>query len=417
MKINSKKYYNAGFMLAVLFLVGICCQATVEAYTVDRTVTVSTSATKLVTPSAVLDNFDNAASINAWGCPAGIFGTNATCALSYVSGSSAYSGKSLKLTYDVSTTNSYAGYYSILGSSNFLKDYKSVSFWVKGAKGGELFKVELKVNLDPADANRDHAMVYVTSCLTGGVSSTQWKKVTIPFDNFANISNWSSAKELAITFENSQSSTNASPLQSAIYIDDITFNTAIPAAVRIGYFDDKVPIDSLGGNILAGASSGGAASAFSFASDTGPSATGKYSLKFDFSGLSNSTQYVYLSLPVGGGLDNWQKISHDFSKYTAISFYIYGSNNLNGVQVELHDFKGQGTGEPFFKIPFGSSTSEQFGSFGKTRKKYTIPFTSFENYSSVAVDPSKIAEVVFSLDFWNTNTTSGTYYIDEIQFE
>lgn len=413
-------------ILAVIIMIG--AGGAVSGYTPigGGAARVETKGVIPLTPGAVLDDFNAASTKNLWNDLTEVFSSRsgtppvatASCAASFTDdpatryGSSGYS---LKLDYNVTQSGSYSGYYSMLGGGG-LGAYKSVSFRVKGNAGGELFKVEFKVNLNPEDAVKNHGAVYVTDYLDGGVT-TDWKQVTIPLDNFANISDWSSAVEFVVTFENSQSSTNGSPLQSAIYLDDITFNTAKPVSIRIDYFDDKVAIDSLGGNLWAGGSQTGGTGAFSYVPDAGPNGIGKYSLRFDYGGLSDSTRWSALSFPVGGGDDAWKKIPHDFSGYTAISFYVYGSEEKNGIKVELHDFKGQGAGEPFKSIPAGGEISDPMGPFGKTWKKYTIPFTSFKNYSAVAVDPARIAEISFSLDYWNTVPAAGSVYLDEIQFE
>ena len=412
-------------VLVLLIIIG--AGGAVSGYTpIGGATSVKTQGIIPLTPGPIFDNFDTASARNLWNDLTEVFSSRsgnppaatASCTATFTDDPAiryGASGYSLKLDYNVTQSGSYAGYYSMLGGGG-LSAYKSVSFRVKGSAGGELFKVEFKVNLDPKNANKDHGAVYVTDYLDGGVT-TDWKQVTIPLDNFANISDWSSAAEFVVTFENSQSSANGSPLAGIVYLDDIVFNTAKPPAIRIDYFDDKVAIDSLGGNLWAGGSDTGGTGEFSYLEDTGPNGTGKYSLQFHYGGLQNNTRWSAFSLPVGGGSDAWQKIQHDFSGYTAISFYVYGSEEKNGIQVELHDFKGQGLGEPFKRIPFGGEISDPSGPFGKVWKKYTIPFTGFKNYSAVALDPAKIAEVVFSVDYYNTGPATGYIFLDEIQFE
>ena len=423
MKRPFKTIHIFGFILAALVIV---FQQDTGSAATDNTVSVSGTAVKSVTPGPLLDDFRYALPMNVWSCQTGTFVSqigdppvaNAACAVSYTNDpliTHGGTGNSLRLEYNVNAAGSYAGYVSKLGLSS-LADYKSVSFWVRGTKGKELFKAELKVNLIPSDANRDHGAVYATSYIAEAEVSTDWKQVIIPLDNYANISNWSSATEFVITFEKSQSSLNGSPTQSVIYLDDITFDTASPSAVRIDYFDDLVPIDSLGGNLWAGGG-GGATASFSIVPDSGPLGTGKYSLQFTFDGLLvNNTRWAAFSLPVGGGADGVQKIQHNFQGYSAISFYIRGLNSKNGVKVELHDFINPG--QAYFVIPNSGDIVDQFGPFGTEWKKYIIPFSSFKNDSGVGLTSNNtIAEIVFSMDYWHTNTAGTTYFIDQIQFE
>jgi len=371
-----------------------------------------------ITPGPILDNFSADSALNKWNGATGVFGSilTETTNPGYCTRSWDPSAQAIRLDYDVRNVKSYSGYSSKMGGGS-LNGYLSVSFWVKGTKGGEIFKAEFKAKLATADPDRDHAAVYVTAYLDAGVSATEWRQVTIPLNNFANISDWSSISEFAITFENSQSSVTGAPLQSAIYIDNIVFNTSAPPLIRIGYFNDKIPIDSLGGNLWAGSSGGGATASFLFQPDAGPLLTGKNSLRFDFVGLSDSTKWAAVSFPVGGGADGIKKIAHNFGAYSAISFYIRGSNAVNGVKVELHDFKGQGAGEPFFLIPYSGNISDTFGAFGTGWKKYRIPFSSFKNFSGVGLDFTRIAEIAFSVDYWNSPVLDLTFNIMYVQFE
>ena len=181
----------------------------------DQTKDVSASGTVPFSPGPLLDDF-RGAGVNLWRIGTGTFKSKPPaqkaegfCIASYADNPGTTfgrSGYSLKLDYDVSNFvientkyyGSFSGYYSKLGGAN-ISSYKYLSFWVKGAAGGEYFKVELKNNV--ANANRNHAAVYVTDYLDGGVTN-DWQKVTIPLDAFANINNWTSIKEMSDADDN-----------------------------------------------------------------------------------------------------------------------------------------------------------------------------------------------------------------------
>lgn len=141
----------------------------------------STNATIPLTPGPLLDDFTAGEGVNVWrgatytisSDPAVPPPADAVCNASFTNDSAIVygsAGKSLQLTYNVSRANSYAGYVSNLGGAS-TASYNYLSFWVKGAAGGEFFKITLSSN--SADANRNKASVYITDYLQGGVT-TSW---------------------------------------------------------------------------------------------------------------------------------------------------------------------------------------------------------------------------------------------------
>ncbi len=162
----------------------------------------------------VMDNFNEASKRSTIGGFTGTFGgTGGFCLESYQKGSSAGSGEDngsvLKLVYNVN--NGYAGYYSKLNSIDLTK-YHKVTFNVKGAKGGEVFEIELG---DGTAAFK----VDIRDFLPYGASTT-WQKVSIPLKAFADVKNWSKMKgNFAIVFEQYL----GTPTNSTLYVDNIIF--------------------------------------------------------------------------------------------------------------------------------------------------------------------------------------------------
>lgn len=399
-----------------------------SAYTpVSSTVSISTQGTIPLTPGPVLDNFNTNTSTNSWNSSTGTFASTTPVGSCVTSWNAA--DQSLKLTYNVTTANSYAGYFSHMGGGS-LAGYTAVSFYVRGESGGEFFKVELKNTgtskyLDAREGTnyyRNTASVYINDFLDGGVT-TSWRKVTIPFKSFANLDGVSSMKELVFTFESSQSGTNGSPKQGAIYIDTIAFENISVPAVKIEAAGDKVLVDSLGGNMGVTPPERGS---LSFAPLTDASHTCTNALKFNFD-VSAVGSYAAAYFIFGGGYtDNtvekpdkggWIKVPQDFSAYNYITFWARGesdTSNPTGFKVELHDFTGIGTGEPFYVITPGASNH-----LTATWQKYSIPLSSFKDWDSTVLNKSVVAELTFTIEYWNTpgGKEIGAMYIDDVQFE
>jgi Carbohydrate binding domain (family 11) len=162
-----------------------------------------------------MDNFNASSKQNSLGGFTGTFGgTGGFCLESYQKGSAFGAGEDgggniLKLVYNVN--NGYAGYYSKLNNVDLTK-YHRVTFAVKGAKGGEVFEIELG---DGSVSSK----VDIRDYLPYGASTT-WQKVSIPFKAFTEVRNWQKMKgNFAIVFEQYL----GTPTNSTLYVDSINF--------------------------------------------------------------------------------------------------------------------------------------------------------------------------------------------------
>lgn len=166
---------------------------------------------------AYVDDFNTGAKPNSMGGDLGAFDFQPTdfsqaCTEAYDSGvKHGDSGFSMRLDYDVDSTNpAFNGYWTKLNGFN-ASDYNKVVFWVKGdANKGytTTFKVELK------NDQGEKGEYYVTG-VTG-----DWTKIEVPLDRFAGITNLSSLSEFVIVFEDRI----ASVKDGTIWIDDIYFS-------------------------------------------------------------------------------------------------------------------------------------------------------------------------------------------------
>lgn len=439
---NMKTLHKNIFIIGIVLVVAITSQTNMALAVTDRTVSVAGTATKPVTPGPLLDDFRYAVPLNIWSVGTGTFSssqlvtppTNEICTASYINDANAYSGYSMKLDYNVSALNSYAGYSSQLAAQP-LNGYTAVSFYVKGAAGGEFFKIQLKNNSEasytytnPYDGNdhtnyyRNDAAVYITDHLDGGVT-TNWQKVTIPLHNFANLDNFSSMKEFVIVFENAQSNTNGSLKYGTIYIDDIKFENIPVTAVRVDPFGDKLGVCALGGGIGTGVGDGAseALNKSSFSALTNEFSPFANGLKIEY---DVDTGFAYTFLVFGGGNDfkklpaitgmekpdkaGWIPVPHDFSAYTKLTFRIRATSttkNPEKIKVELVDnadvprgveVKNITTSWTYYSIPLDG----------------TLLNPGFEN-----LDKSSIKQLTFVFENWRVADKSGVILVDSIQFE
>ncbi|MDP8263765.1 MAG: glucoamylase family protein [Candidatus Ancaeobacter aquaticus] len=139
------------------------------------------------------------------------------------------SGSSLKLAYDVRKKGSYS--YSVLSTGNllpiqkkFMEEAKYLSFWVKGEKGGEDFRIELHFDIN-GDGRYQYgddiaSNVAVQNYVSGRKVDRSWRKVFIPIRHFKSSADLSKLCEIVFVFDN-----DSKRRKSTIYIDDILFGT------------------------------------------------------------------------------------------------------------------------------------------------------------------------------------------------
>ena len=117
-------------------------------------------------------------------------------------------GYSIRLDYDVDSPNpAYNGFWMKLNNVD-ATPYKALTFYIKGdATAGftKRLKIELK---DIGNKPSSYIVANVTE---------KWQKVSIPFDKFRFVKDWSSLNEFVVTFDD----VNSRPKKGTIYIDQI----------------------------------------------------------------------------------------------------------------------------------------------------------------------------------------------------
>jgi len=398
---------------SILLIFILACGAPAMAFAYDPltgAVAITSQGTIPFTPGPLLDDFTDGVGINAWGSLTGTFSkfdpapSNSICVASYENNPAIAfggTGHSLKLdynvTYDKLGEKGFAGYYSKLDGGS-VNSYTALSFQVKGASGGEYFKIELKTN--SLDTNRNKAAVYITDFLDGGVT-TNWRKVEIPFHNFANINNWSSMKEFVITFEGAQSGINGSPLSGAVYIDDISFVNRVFKAIRIDHYGDKVDACALGGN-MGDMGGGGGAAQHTFLDALVPPPLYPNVL---FSRYNVSSGWAGIFVKFGGGASGNTPMTHDFSAFGSLSFWIrawQADRNPKGIKLELEDSGGKRTAWR--------------GGITTVWQKMVIPFSDFSGLRINAIKQFNIIYDGRAIGGAGGDLNGGVF-IDDLQFE
>lgn len=387
---------------------------------------ITSSGTISITPGPLLDDFNTASERNKWNDLTDVFSSagfpmpgDALCAAYYIDDPAVVFlnyGYSLKLNYNVTLTNGYVGYFSKLGNAN-LAACNNVSFWVRGGAGGEYFKIQLTDDL----GNR--SSVYVTDYLDGGVTTT-WKKVTIPFDAFANLARRTALTELAIVFENAQCDWNSSPKIGTVYIDNISFGWQFLGFVRLNNFSKKGPdaYNTASMNNATGGNSGAISWDGTTHNYTASAVSTQYvsapnSLRFNFTGMSGgSNRWDAYYMIIGGGANGSTEVPRNFSNYSQLTYYIKGNaGNEYGIRVEL-------------KCSERATYNFQKNIISTAWTKRTIALSDFKDAdingapSGNSVNPATIRKCAFVytywLWYWNPNRiAAGTIFIDDVQFE
>lgn len=121
------------------------------------------------------------------------------------------SGYSIRLDYDVDSPNpAYNGFWMKLNGED-ARDFNVLTFYIKGdaSKG---FTKRIKIELKDQSGK---PAAYVFGNMTG-----EWQKVSIPFEKFRRISDWSSLNEFVLVFDD----VNSRPKSGTILIDEIALS-------------------------------------------------------------------------------------------------------------------------------------------------------------------------------------------------
>jgi len=290
-----------------------------------------------------------------------------------------YDKESLKLTYDVSSKNSYAGYSTLLSRANLLP-YNAVSFLVKGGSGRERVKVGLR------DSAGNEPKIILSEYLAPGVT-TSWRKVTIPFAAFTKITDWSHIESFVIAVENSIGSA-----KGEIYFDDVKFeSTNYILPIVVDNFNDMTSENGLGGTLWT--SNGGAGVSANYEPGNGVG-EGNAGYRITYTGVTNTAWAAAGFDTLGLNAVKYQSLSFDFRGARGDERpNVYLASRTGGLEtrrfVDLEKYIHPSTGWQRVKIPLG-------------------------DFASPGVDLSNVAYVEFVFEF---EDMAGTIFLDNVTFQ
>ena len=118
-------------------------------------------------------------------------------------------GYALKLDYDVDSPNpAYNGLWMKFNGQN-ATEYNTLNFYVRGEGLNNYTK---RIKLEVKDMN-NRPSPYIVSGIT-----EDWQKISIPFEKFRRIQDWSALNEFVVVFDD----INSSPKQGTILLDQLT---------------------------------------------------------------------------------------------------------------------------------------------------------------------------------------------------
>ncbi len=323
-------------------------------------------------PYLLIDDFADTNPVNLLGEMSGPFGTESGSAVSVY-----HRPGDVRVEYDVSATDSYGGYYSLLGQPANLSLYTTLTFLVKGASGGEKVRVGLR------DRSLNETKIGIGEYLPAGIT-TAWQKVTIPLAAFTGIVDWSGMENMNIDVEHRIGSG-----VGTIFLDDIKCEYLLCVPIVVDNFNDMTGENGLGGWLWT--LSGGGASiegAYDQTHRVGAQGAG---YRISYSGISGSTwALVVMDLT---GLD----ASGDHM----LSFYIKGAVGAERPNIYLVS----GTGGTEIR---GLIDIEDYLTVTPAWQRVDIPLTVFED-EGVGLSDLSSFQVGFE---WEE--MAGTIYFDDI---
>jgi hypothetical protein len=316
-------------------------------------------------------------------------------------------GSALELHYDLDDEGQYCGYFTSLEHAH-IESYGAITFDVRGAEGGEYFKIELKAD------NNTHpkAALQIADVLDGPVT-TEWQTVTIPLIQFFNLKNLDDVRELVFVFEYDWATLNDSPVQGTIYIDNIrVVSQDLPSMLPIDKCNDAFNRCSLGGEV------GAFAKVADYTGVTKRFDEGEMFAKFIKNGANPYGGFYFI---LGGGVDEdpdgedgFIKIERaEMKQYKGLAIKARGVSGTSRVKLELK-----------VDMYYGSQylpNQTIFTYVTVNNSTQTINFDNFKFYVSTFPTPIKVGNFSSRVDRVKGEVvivfeSSGEIAIDELSF-
>lgn len=322
-------------------------------------------------PHALVEDFSDTNPANRRGGRTFLFGRDTGASVA-----AHYDRESLRLAYDVTAADSFAGYSTSLRRAD-LAAYNAVSFVVKGSAGGERVKVGLR------DGAGNEPKITVGEYLPAGVT-TSWQRAAIPFAAFTRVADWASMESLVIAVEQRIGSG-----RGEVYFDDIRFETAAPpAAVVVDNFNEATGENGLGGSLWTADGGAGVSASFDPTNRLGASGAG---YRIEYAGVT----------PTAWAAAGFDLLGLDASAYQTLSFHLRGARGDERPNVYLASRAGGVETRRFVDL-------EQYARPSADWQRVEIPLADF---AAKGVDLSDLAYVQFVFEFEHM---AGTIFLDDI---
>ena len=349
---------------------------------------------QLNTPSVslLLDNFNCGTPPNDLGGNAGAMspGGNYDPSITYDSGNAKEGVYALSITYDF-PSGQWSGYWSFIRSDESgydLSGYQNLKFWVKGAAGGEKFKVEIA---DTGDTPGTEPEVQVTSYI--GSVTTAYQEVTIPIADFAGLDT-SAVRQVNVVFDQT-------PRAGEVYIDNIRFTgpgSSSEALISVlDKMDEPAPISGWQN--------------YGCDEDKGVTTTSLDTVSGQ-DGKALQLTYKFTR----GDIDDWTVMERDWGRNIAgsdsLRFKYKGTGSDNNLELRVMDKNGTIFSKKIYKV---TNTGGEW-------KTATIPYEELSLHKSGtysngdiadALDLTKIAGISFVVS--RGDGGSGTLVIDQLE--
>jgi hypothetical protein len=284
-------------------------------------------------------------------------------------------GHVLKLSYDVSEEEAYSGYITSLNGLN-LSDYQIITFWIKGANGGEAVLIGLR-----GEGDKEHK-VKVGNYLQTGITAT-WQQVKMPLVAFSGIEDWQTMQNLSLSFENRIDSG-----QGTIFVDEMQFEKKLGSIV-IDNFDNPQGINLFGGEFGVFYQGNCTIDADYDSLNAADSSPNGYRISYGDS-IGESLSYCGWATDLRG---------IDASGIEAITFLIKGSRGGEQPNIYLYD----GVNRAYVDV-------ENYTLISSSWQKVSIPLSEFST-QGVDITHLEAFEMVFEWD-----RMSGIIFIDNLAF-
>jgi len=284
------------------------------------------------------------------------------------------SGYSLRIDYNVPEA------LSKVHLITYLQDYdlsacQSLSFWVKGETGNEIFKVKV-------EHNQDGNYVPLAGYYLPGGAKTSWRRVDIPLKEFWGVTDWTKIRALHFYFAG-----RFMRGSGTIYLDNIRF------------LSDEIFIDDF--------ESGRALDAFpyGFYADDNASITVAYDTVAPHNETGTSLAITYSDVTDKVHC-RWKRDipAIDVSALNMLGFYVKGADGAEYFDILLND------GEEIV-----STDIREYLTVTAEWQYVQIPLADFVNKGLNPANVTNI-EILFGWDEIETAPYSGTIYVDDIHF-